>query len=497
MTAEEAAETIGELEAGEAADIIEEVTTEVAADIVEELITEVAADIIEETATAKAADIIEEIATGKAADIIEQVATAKAADIIEQVATAKAADIIEEIATAKAADIIEQVATAKAAGIIEQVAVEKAAAIMEKLTTEKLTEVVPATSEAALMERLPELSANKLYSIKPEVLFKSLPNAPTEQLVGEIPPEPPAELEAPVVVYTRPTGAKYLTIKTMAGEWVVVVGSPMPVDKLLIRTKRELENVGTTVDVFEELLPEIAVGLAGEQMVGTYFTITFENATLEDIALGHMTFKVEKDWLEQNSINKWAVTFSGYDPGYEQWVSLPTKRIGEDGPYVYYSVVISHFSTFAISGSQVVPSPAFKATNLAINPDTIEIGQEIIVSADITNLSDVAGARVVTLWIGGTIEAAKNIVLDASETTSVSFIVSGDVEGGHAIRVDRLFSSFTVTKPTAPPPPPPREPTPEPTPAPTPINWGLIGAIMATVIIIGVVTLLILRRRTA
>ena len=426
--------------------------------------------------TTKAVNIIEVVTTTKAVDIIEEVTTTKAANIIEEVTTNKAADIIEEVTTDKAVDIIEVVTTTKAVDIIEVVATDKASAVMEELTTEKLTNTISVMSETSLAERLPGLSPDKLYSVEPEVLFDSLPNAPTEQLVSEELPEPPAEAEAPIAVFTTPSGARYLTIQTWAGEWVIVMGTPPPVDQLMIKTKQALKDVETSLEVFEEQPSEVAIGLPADQIVRAYISITFENAAPEDIELGHMTFKVEREWLEQNSIHKWSVALNRYDPELAQWIALPTKRLDEDNSYVYYTVAITHFSIFAISGSQALPTSNFEVANLAINPAKAKTGENITISADITNLSNTAGTYAITLWIDGTVEAGKNVSLEANATTPMSFIVIRDVEGGYQVRFDRLFGSFNVTEA----PPAPLKP---------PINWRLIGGLIAGVIIVAAIIL--------
>jgi hypothetical protein len=226
-----------------------------------------------------------------------------------------------------------------------------------------------------------------------------------------------------------------------------------------------------------------------------YINISFESVTPEDIELGHLTFKVEKKWLAQNSIHKWSVALNTYDPELRQWISLPTKRLKEDDSYVYYTAVITHFSTFAISGSQAIPALAFKATNLVIIPTEVEGGQEVTISADITNLSDTAGTYAVTLWIDSTIEAGKNVSIQAGETKPVAFTVTRGAEGTYQVRLDRLSDRFSITKlpgeeEVAPPVRPPEVPA-------KAINWGLIGGIIAGVIIIGAVIWLVLRRRLA
>jgi len=540
MNAEEAADIIEETTTTKAADIIEEISTDKAADIIEEVTTTKAADIIEETTATKAADIIEEISTDKAADIIEEVTTNKADDIIEEVTTTKATDIIkvvtttkaaeiiqgvttskaaniikgititktaniiERVTTTKAADIIEEVTTSKAADIIEGITIEKAAAVMEEVSTDTLNDLVGEMSEESLMDTLPEMSTDTLHSVDVETLFDALPSAPTEQLTSEEPPEPPADLTDPIVRYATPSGAQYVAVRTEAGEWVVVIATPEPLDKLMIKTDKALTDVETTVQILDEQPPEVTVGLPTEQIAMKYINISFENATPEDIDLGHLAFHVANEWLEQNSVHKWSMVLSRYDPELGQWISLPTKRIGEDDTYVYYTVVITRFSTFAISGSRVVPPLKFTATNLVINPIEAETGEDITISADITNLSNTAGAYTVTLWIDGTVEAGKDVSLEAGETAPVSFTVIGDAEGTYQVRLDRLFGSFNIieaqpaestepaepTEPIAPTestePAEPTEPsTPTTSPEP-PFNWWLIVGIIAGVIIVTV-----------
>jgi len=361
------------------------------------------------------------------------------------VATDTAVDIIEEVTTDTATDIIEEVTTTKAADILEEVATDKAADIMEEVSTDTLNDLVGEMSEESLTETLPEVSTDTLHSVDVETLFDALPNAPTEQLTSEEPPEPPEELTDPVVRYTTPSGAQYVAVRTIDGEWVVVMATPEPLDKLLIKTNKALKDVETTVEILDELPSEVTVGLPAGQTIMKYINISFENAKPENIELGHLGFHVENEWLEQNSIHKWSVTLNQYAPELEKWLALPTKRIGEDDTYVYYTVVVTHFSTFAISGSQVAAPPEFKASNLAIGSGGVpQADEDVTISADITNLSNTAGTYAVTLWIDDTVEAGKNVSLGAGETTPVSFTVSRDVEGSYQVRLDRLFGNFRV-----------------------------------------------------
>ena len=357
-------------------------------------------------------------------------------------------DIIEDDPDL-AADILEEVIEDDpdvAADILEEMDVEAAATVMEELSTDALTDVIPEMSEESLTDILPGLSPDTLYSVDPDVLFDSLPNAPTEQLVSEDPPEPPADAEAPIIVYTTPSGARYLAVRTWAGEWVIVMGTPPPIDQLMIKTREALIDVETIVEIFEKR-PSGVTRLPAGQVASAYFTISFENATAEDIELGHITFYVEKEWLEDDSIHKWSVALNRYDPELEQWIDLPTKRVKEDDYYVYYTTTITHFSTFAIAGSETLPPKNFEVSDLNISPVEAEIGEATItVSADVTNLSDETGTYVATLWIDGTVEAGQDVNVEAGETEPVSFTVTREAAGSYEVRLDRLYGSFSISE---------------------------------------------------
>jgi len=532
MTADEAADAVETMTATDAAAAIEEMATDTAAAIIEKVDAKTAAAIIKKVDTDTATAIIEQIDTDAAAAIIDKVDTDTAtaifnelntdiaAILINKVTTSTAAAIIENVDTGTAITIIIKVDTSTAAAIMAGVTIDKATAIMGQLSAEKLAEIIPAMSEISLMTRLPGLSFEKLYLIQPAILFASLPQAPAEQLVGERPPEVPAALRTPAVVYATPAGAEYLSVSTLAGEWAVVAkATTLPVETILIKTRQALSNVRTTLKFLARRPPEVPTDLPVEQSVLTYINIDFENAPPEAIDLGHLTFKVEKEWLERNSLHRWSVRLNRYDPELNRWISLPTKGVKEDDSYLYYTAVTTHFSTFAISGSKVLPSVSFKVTNFNLSPTEVKASEAVTISADVTNNPDKKRVCAITLWVNQTVEAGQDVFLDAGETKSVSFTVSRETAGSYEVRFDRLFGSFSVLEaakppttqaPTAPAPappattvPPPAQPVtpPIPTPTPpevpltTPVNWWLIGGITAVVIIIGVAFWFLASRR--
>ena len=377
----------------------------------------------------------------------------EAAVIIEKMTPLTAASLFEEMNTITVTTFLDKTSTAKAADIMEKLSPGKSIAIMEGLSTEKLTGIILDTSEASLLGRLPGLSVKKLHSINPQALLAALPNVPSEHLVSETPPEPPAGATAPIVVYSTPDSTRYLTIQTSAGEWAVVVGTQSPLEEVMLKTRSAARNVQTTVAILPGKPSEITAQLSEKAIASNYFEITFANVTAEDIQLGYLTFKMEKAWLDQYAINKWAIFLNRYDPELLQWVPLPTGKVAEDERYVHYTAITSRFSVFAITSYQTVPSQKFRAGNLAVSPSQAKPGETVTISADITNISNTTGTYTTSLWISGSAENATDVNLKAGETKKITFTVSRGTEGIYSVRFERLFGQFAVGSVTATPAP--------------------------------------------
>ena len=227
---------------------------------------------------------------------------------------------------------------------------------------------------------------------------------------------------------------------------MVLAGTPIPVTKLMIKTREDLRYMSTTITELAEKPAEIAAELPEGQVVYAYLDIAVGEATPEDTIAGHITFEVEREWLAQNQVHLWSITFHRYDPELGEWVPLPTKRLGEDDSFVYYSAATAGFSVFAISGSQALPRLQFKASDLIISPGVARPGEPVTISADIANISDRAGTYVATLWIDRTVEEVKSLSVASGETAPVSFTMVEDAIGRYEMRIDRLMGSLEVAE---------------------------------------------------
>jgi clumping factor A len=61
---------------------------------------------------------------------------------------------------------------------------------------------------------------------------------------------------------------------------------------------------------------------------------------------GLIGFRVEKSWINNNSVNQSLVTLQWYN---KSWEPLYTKKVGEDNNYSYFTSMVPGFSFFAIT----------------------------------------------------------------------------------------------------------------------------------------------------
>ena len=85
-------------------------------------------------------------------------------------------------------------------------------------------------------------------------------------------------------------------------------------------------------------------------MIYKYFNICRKCrfATSKNIENPVICFKVEKDWIEDNDINKTSIALNRYNSG--KWEQLPVSLSEEDDRFLYFTGQTPEFSFFAITG---------------------------------------------------------------------------------------------------------------------------------------------------
>lgn len=136
------------------------------------------------------------------------------------------------------------------------------------------------------------------------------------------------------------------------------------------------------------------------------------------------------------------------------------------------SVWISHFTVFAIVGRE---EAAFHFANLSISPATVDRGESVSISAQVTNTGGMEGSCTVRLLIDGVEEATQELTLGPGAIDTITFTVTGDAEGSHSAEIAGLTGEFTVTAPSFP--------------------WALLGGVLAAVAAAVMAVCLVVSRR--
>jgi uncharacterized protein YfaS (alpha-2-macroglobulin family) len=109
------------------------------------------------------------------------------------------------------------------------------------------------------------------------------------------------------------------------------------------------------------------------------------------------------------------------------------------------------------------PSPPdFHLSNLEINPTEVDIGKDVVITAQITNVGGSQGSYTAELKIDGITNQAEKLTLSAGTDYMLVFKISKGLPGIYQVSLGDLSGQFTVKEPPSPvfdiPPSPPSPP---------------------------------------
>ncbi len=116
----------------------------------------------------------------------------------------------------------------------------------------------------------------------------------------------------------------------------------IPVLKVTITVKENVENVEVTVEVFKDVEVPAPPGVAY-----SYENITI-NITPDSIESLLIKFRVSKSWVAQNDIDESMIKMFKFSD--DQWQELLTELVGTDANYLYFEAETQGLSLFAITG---------------------------------------------------------------------------------------------------------------------------------------------------
>jgi len=123
--------------------------------------------------------------------------------------------------------------------------------------------------------------------------------------------------------------------------------------QIQIEILNEANDVKVTVEKLAEQPATVTQTVSGN--VYHYMEISTNNLDEENIQNIIINFKVNKTWMEQNSIDKSTVLLNRWADS--QWNELETSILDEDDDYVYYEATSPGFSYFTISGQGAGAAP--------------------------------------------------------------------------------------------------------------------------------------------
>ena len=152
-------------------------------------------------------------------------------------------------------------------------------------------------------------------------------------------------------------------------------------------------------------------------------------------------------------------------------------------------LVLVGLCVFAIAGLSCAPKPvpvsapaAFQVTELSIRPPEVNPGEEVIITAKVTNTGGAIGSYTAGLKINDVIEVAHEVDLAGGTSQLLRFRVYEDIPGTYVVMLGELTGNFVVVKPApsipvppTPVPPVPASPAPVP-PTPKMRTWTLTDA---------------------
>jgi len=142
----------------------------------------------------------------------------------------------------------------------------------------------------------------------------------------------------------------------------------------------DVKKTVTSVDIsVEKLAGKPADVAAVPGTVYKYISISQKNLEDNNLESAYIKFKIEKSWINNNSIDSSTIALYRYANG--QWNKLATEQTSSDGNYLYFKTTVPGFSYFAIMAQSTSVTTTAVTTTTAVGatttapPTTLAAGQ--------------------------------------------------------------------------------------------------------------------------
>lgn len=288
--------------------------------------------------------------------------------------------------------------------------------------------------------------------------------------------------------------------------------------KVFLKMGTEVKNAqGSFVtSIVIEKLASAPSAPTNAEIIGSVYDIGPSGATFNPPIT--ITFSYDTNNLPEG-VSEQSLAIAWFDKTASEWKVLEDSVV--DTSKHTATAYVSHFTPYAIVHHQkpappapTAPSPApvpsaptpplptptptpaatpagFTVSNLSVIPSVVVPGEQVTISAIVTNTGGCEGCYNAILKINGEEEAKKDVTVTAGKSETVTFTVAKDTLGSYTININGRLGQFRVAL---------LPPLPESTgalPFQPSTNWWLFGGIIAAcVVVVGLsVYFLVWRRR--
>jgi uncharacterized protein (DUF58 family) len=92
------------------------------------------------------------------------------------------------------------------------------------------------------------------------------------------------------------------------------------------------------------------------------------------------------------------------------------------------------------------PAPVFSVGNLQITPNRVKEGDQVTITAAVTNRGNAAGQYSVVLRIGNVVDSISELTIEPGNSQTATFNVVRDTPGEYYVEADGLRGMFTVVQ---------------------------------------------------